>query len=65
MSLTLITLLMKTSNAQGTVGSLTTAQKQTLLDMHNDVRNTVANGLYAGNSGNLPSARNMNELLWV
>ena len=64
-SLTFITLLMTTSNAQVVVGVLTTAQKQTLLNMHNDARNTVANGDFVGNSGNLPSATNMNELLWV
>jgi len=46
-------------------GILTTAQKQEILDMHNQVRNTVADGEYAGNNDVLlPSAQNMNELLW-
>ena len=63
----LITLsLIYVINAQSIVGVLTTAQKQYILDMHNDIRNTVADGNYAGNGGlNLPGARNMNELLWV
>ena len=49
-----------------TVGALTTGQKQQLLDMHNGIRDNVAGGTYAGNGGvALPSAANMNELIWV
>ena len=56
--------LMKTINCQVTAGSLTTAEKQHLLDMHNDLRNDVATGSFQGLTY-LPEARDMNELLWV
>ena len=63
--LTFMSILINTCNAQGTSQSLTTAQKQLILNQHNAVRNNVAAGNFTGFSGNLPSATNMNELLWV
>ena len=41
------------------------ADRQYILDKHNEVRNQVAAGNYGGLNGNLPPATNMNELLWV
>ena len=56
-----ILMLIRESNSQPVVGTLTIDQKQYLLDMHNNIRNVVAGGAYL----DLPSASNMNELLWV
>lgn len=62
----LISIYINICNAQlGTLVTLTTEQKQEILDKHNDVRNEVASGTYVGVNGALPGATNMNELLWV
>ena len=66
LSLLMFMVLIKIIKCKVTPGVLTTSQKQYLLDMHNDIRNTVAIGNYTGNGGvNLPEATNMNQLLWV
>ena len=52
---------------QGIARVLGTNEKQFILDWHNDIRNTVADGNNDANVGNgaTAEARNMNELLWV
>ena len=59
--LLIILSLIYSTKAQAIVGVLSTTEKQQILNLHNDIRNVVANGNFIA----LPTATNMNELLWV